>query len=261
MSFMINNDLVRKINKIDFFKKHKFKHVKETGSTNDDLKSEIQFGSNHRILMTDFQTGGRGQYHRKWMADPNTSLLFSFSSPFIITEFPLSLKTGIAVKKAINQLNRNNDFWLKWPNDIFYFENKVGGILVESQTVKNQMNSVVGIGVNLKKPGDWSEETSFLQQAGIIVSAEQLLLGILEEFSGIAQISDFKAAELWKEEAGRFWQQNFFLSNETQTRQKIRPLNLNPDGSLVVSMPDGARKAIKNGSLTLIKKNQISVGS
>ncbi|MGM0598582.1 MAG: biotin--[acetyl-CoA-carboxylase] ligase [Candidatus Rifleibacteriota bacterium] len=253
---MTENELVEKIKNIDFFKKHEFKHVKETGSTNDELKSALEHGFVRRILMTDFQMNGRGQYQRKWIAEPQTSLLFSFSSPFETTEFPLSLRTGLAVLSAVNKLKNNEDFWLKWPNDIFYSESKVGGILVESQVAKKQMNAVIGIGINLKKPGEMPEKTSSLQQAGIEVSASQLLLKILEEFSRLIQISDERAADLWTKKAGRFWQKSFILATSSHNRQKVRPLGLNPDGSLVISIGNGRKQAIKNGSLTLIKKNQ-----
>jgi BirA family biotin operon repressor/biotin-[acetyl-CoA-carboxylase] ligase len=256
---MTDSELGRKIKNIDFFQDHEFRHVKETGSTNDDLKSEIDSGNIRQVLLADFQTCGRGQYQRKWLAEPQTSLLFSFSSPFAITEFPLSLRTGVAVIKAINLLKKNKNLWLKWPNDIFCSESKLGGILVESQIVKNQMIAVVGIGINLESPGKLPEQAMALRQIGIRVSANRLLLTILQEFAKLLEVEDSSAAKLWANEAEQFWQKSFILTTSAHSGQKVRPLRLNSDGSLVISADDGTIRTIKNGSLTLIKKSRASV--
>ena len=39
---------------------------------------------------------------------------------------------------------------LKWPNDLFYLNKKVGGILVETSSMNNIFKIVIGIGVNLQ---------------------------------------------------------------------------------------------------------------
>ena len=93
-------------------------------------------------LWADSQTAGRGRRGHTWESKKGEGIYFSFLLDGEI-DSTLPLLTSIAILKALENLGAR-DLFLKWPNDIFYKEQKIGGVLVEK--------NVVGIGLNLKTP-------------------------------------------------------------------------------------------------------------
>lgn len=106
------------------------------------------------VIVTDRQTAGRGSRGRRWVASPEASLTFS-----LLWRFPggmdrlagLSLAVGVGVIRALEALG-GKGVTLKWPNDILYRQAKLGGILVELQSVADGALAVIGIGLNLNLP-------------------------------------------------------------------------------------------------------------
>ncbi len=100
------------------------------------------------VVVTDFQTAGRGQYGRIWQAEPHSSLLMSIAlrppntlcRPVILTAF-----AAVAVAEAIYALT-GIQARIKWPNDLLIRGKKVCGILIENSTT-----TIVGIGLNLNQ--------------------------------------------------------------------------------------------------------------
>lgn len=88
-------------------------------------------------LVSDHQSAGRGRLDRRWVAPPGTALLASFVLPW----HPLApLAAGVAAAQACSPRVQ-----LKWPNDLYLAEGKLGGILVEAHGER----CIVGVGVNL----------------------------------------------------------------------------------------------------------------
>lgn len=95
------------------------------------------------------QTDGRGSRGNEWIAyDGN--LFLSFAIP--IQELPQDLEIRSAsiyfamiLKNAL--LSFGSDIHIKWPNDFFIDDKKVGGII----TSKSGNNIICGIGLNTKK--------------------------------------------------------------------------------------------------------------
>jgi BirA family transcriptional regulator, biotin operon repressor / biotin---[acetyl-CoA-carboxylase] ligase len=116
-----------------------------TPSTNTwaiDHAHQLQHGD---VVFTPQQTAGRGQFDRVWQSPPGV-----LTASFVLDGVPLtglSLAVGLAVIYAIEDLiNSPHILQLKWPNDIWYHQQKLAGILCEVH--KNRV--VVGIGCNLQ---------------------------------------------------------------------------------------------------------------
>lgn len=110
------------------------------------------------------QTAGRGRAGRTWQAQPGESLTFSLALPLALSEVPgggsaLSLAVGLAVAEALetrlspNTPTQGLSIGLKWPNDLWVHDRKLGGILIEAVTspslAPQQRWVVIGVGLNL----------------------------------------------------------------------------------------------------------------
>ena len=131
---------------------------KEITSTNDLLK---QLVANFKplpegtVIMAEHQTAGKGQQQNGWHSEAGKNLTCSlllyplFLSPQ--NSFNLIAAVGLGVIKSLQQI-LGNQTRLKWPNDIYHGQKKLGGILIENSIAGNAIKSaVVGIGININQ--------------------------------------------------------------------------------------------------------------
>ncbi|MGQ1890003.1 biotin--[acetyl-CoA-carboxylase] ligase [Thermophagus sp. OGC60D27] len=106
------------------------------------------------VVITNNQTAGRGQPGNSWESAPGKNLSFSIvlypdmvapAHQFIISK-TISVALAVALGKLISPIE------IKWPNDIYYNNKKLGGILIENSLNGNLISqSVVGIGININQ--------------------------------------------------------------------------------------------------------------
>ncbi len=147
--------------------------IKETDSTNLQLaKIASQEPLNEgTVLVTENQSSGRGQVENFWESEPGKNLLFSvlFYPDFLELQnrFLLSELTANAIKQVLDKLV--DHITIKWPNDIYYKDEKIAGILIENSITDNVITqSIIGIGVNVN-------QEVFVSNAPNPVSLKQIL--------------------------------------------------------------------------------------
>jgi BirA family biotin operon repressor/biotin-[acetyl-CoA-carboxylase] ligase len=98
------------------------------------------------IVLAGTQTAGRGRGTNKWWSSGG-SLTLTFVLPVEdrIQPHQLPLVAGIAARAAAAELASDNGIQLKWPNDLLYNGQKLGGLLCE-RILKADL---VGIGLNI----------------------------------------------------------------------------------------------------------------
>lgn len=104
------------------------------------------------VLITEIQTHGRGRRDRVWQGSLANQLTFSLAYSF--TQIKSVVGMAIAVGSILVQTIRDlgfSDVYLKWPNDIYFKDKKLGGILIETVQVKNNIIAIIGIGFNVYK--------------------------------------------------------------------------------------------------------------
>ena len=126
-------------------------------STNEEaqriIKSEPDpFGT---VVISQYQTKGRGQRGNEWKSEPQKNALFSLilRPEFITikTQFKLHVITSLAIYDALFP-SLGGLLRIKWPNDIYYKNQKLGGILIENSLCTDKIeNSVIGIGLNVNQ--------------------------------------------------------------------------------------------------------------
>lgn len=107
------------------------------------------------VVLTDKQTDGKGQIGNKWESEPYQNLTFSIilKPTFLKPEqqFMLSKIVSLACIETFGHFT-DQKFIIKWPNDIYIREKKIGGILIENTINATQISSsIVGMGLNINQ--------------------------------------------------------------------------------------------------------------
>ncbi len=107
------------------------------------------------ICLAERQTAGRGRLGRSWISPHGSGLYLSLRQPYRICDYPLtglSIALAIAVVKALHRLGAI-EIGIKWPNDIWWQQRKLGGLLLETRSIGQEIRDiVVGIGINVQMP-------------------------------------------------------------------------------------------------------------
>jgi BirA family biotin operon repressor/biotin-[acetyl-CoA-carboxylase] ligase len=130
--------------------------VNQTPSTNILLAKMIKEGrvEEGTVVHTAFQSEGKGQMGNTWESNNGENLLFSmvlFPKGILPeNQFLISQLISIAIVEVLK--GYGDSFTVKWPNDIYWKEKKIGGILIENSIqCKKIRNVIVGIGINVNQ--------------------------------------------------------------------------------------------------------------
>lgn len=100
------------------------------------------------LLVAEHQTHGRGRQGRAWHSTAGASLTFSISLPLEVSDWSgLSLVVGTAIAEALDPDGQR--LQLKWPNDLWLDQRKLGGILIETVPAGSSRMAVIGVGLNV----------------------------------------------------------------------------------------------------------------
>lgn len=133
------------------------KVLEETGSTNSDMKAllfedELPEGT---VLLTDYQTAGRGRRGRQFFSPKGCGIYFSILTrpkKEAVDALVITTHAAVAVVRAVKELY-GISLSIKWVNDLFYEGKKVCGILAEGKWKHPKLlYCVMGIGLNLFTP-------------------------------------------------------------------------------------------------------------
>lgn len=141
-------------------------YIERTNSTNSLLKELLAKGewpADEHFLRAGYQTAGRGQTGNGWESEAGKNLLCSILLPPRENLFELNIVVAVAVQRMLGEA-----FTIKWPNDIYWQDKKVAGILIENAILGNAIKySIAGIGLNVN-------QTEFVSDAPNPVSLKQI---------------------------------------------------------------------------------------
>ena len=126
------------------------------GSTNKYLREQAEKSDcSGSVVLAERQTSGRGRRGKTWVspfaANIYMSILWDFEQGAQALE-GLSLAIGVAVRRALIELGLE-DVRLKWPNDIYIGNKKLGGILLEMiGDPAGHCSVIIGVGINVSMP-------------------------------------------------------------------------------------------------------------
>jgi BirA family biotin operon repressor/biotin-[acetyl-CoA-carboxylase] ligase len=198
------------------------------------------------LVVTKNQTRGKGQRGSDWVAEASSSLTFSIllRPVFILPSqaFDLSICTALAIHQCLNDLRPG--FFIKWPNDIFFQDKKIAGVLIENQfRNKHYQNAIIGIGLNINQNNfkDLPKAISLRQILGISFPAEKVMCKICELLEGYylqLRAGNFNSLkEMYITRLYGFGEWRFFKVYENIFRAKITDIHRN--GHLQLTLPSG----------------------
>jgi BirA family biotin operon repressor/biotin-[acetyl-CoA-carboxylase] ligase len=123
------------------------------------------------VMLSELQHAGRGRRGRHWVAPFGGSLALSLGWSFSDASKAsptLSLCVGVAVARALARAGALG-IRLKWPNDIWLDDRKVGGVLIELRAeASGPAHVVIGVGLNVSLPPPVRER---IEASGVRVAA------------------------------------------------------------------------------------------
>ena len=193
-------------------------YIERTNSTNTLMRELIAKGewqAGEEYLYTGFQTAGRGQSGNGWESEEGKNLLCSILLSHQPSEvsgvrpaFDLNVAVSVAVHKVIRSvlcqatpvctLSGVAGLTIKWPNDIYWQDKKIAGILVENTLVGSEVRySIAGIGLNVNQT-EWLSNApnpvSMRQISGEEYDIHELMKALMDEMHTVLAM---KREEIW----------------------------------------------------------------
>jgi len=241
---------------------NKIEHVSETGSTNSDLVARASTLPDGFVLISDYQTVGRGRMGRNWEAPPSVNLLFSV---LLHPKWPderhqlVTPALALATVEMLQQLGMKAS--IKWPNDVLVQQEeskKIAGILAEYVQQENPV-LVVGMGLNIGWPkleDSGPPESTSLSACGIDEDRWKLLGEILKNFEKrLVQITVEKEVSGFIED---YCSKSSTIGHEVKVDKADgdiigRAVGIEKDGSLIIENENGTT-SFSAGDVTHLRK-------
>jgi BirA family biotin operon repressor/biotin-[acetyl-CoA-carboxylase] ligase len=197
-------------------------YLKEIGSTQNYLKELIKTKKVDLpyAVVAENQTDGVGSRNNSWNSiEGNLFLSFAIELKNLPKDLKLesaSIYFAFILKNLLNSLN--SEVWLKWPNDFYIKDNKIGGMI--TNIVSESL--ICGVGLNLKTQANGFEKLD------ISISISDLL----EEY-----FIQIKKKVSWKQVFSKYQlefykNKNFFTHNQN-LRIPLEDVKLHKDGSII----------------------------
>lgn len=135
------------------------------------------------VVVAAHQMAGRGMDKNRWESEAGKNLLFSIALNVNFLEaenqFKISQAVSVAIVETLSQFVDNQQLYIKWPNDIYFGDKKLAGMLIQN-TIEGRMMgvSIIGIGLNVNQiefSSDIPNPISLKQISGEDFDLENLL--------------------------------------------------------------------------------------
>ena len=220
----------------------------EIDSTNDEAK-RIEGIKDFHIFITEKQTKGRGRHGKKWSSPNSGNIYMTISTSQNTSQInPISLISGLICKKAIDKLIRKPSIMLKWPNDILFNDKKIGGILVETEINKENIKTIIGIGINLninKEESWWGDLSRFALES----KRNELINLILTEFLNIFDNSYENWVHDWKKSCMHINKEIEICDGEHLKKKAIFK-DIDAQGNAIIETKEG-EEVIATGQISI----------
>lgn len=219
--------------------------VRETASTNALILPDSPHGY---CVAAVSQTAGRGQRGNSWEAEPGKNLTFSIClRPDMLPaarQFEISMSVAVTVCDFLRKLV-DTPQWLciKWPNDIYFSDRKLGGILIENSISGGLIErSVAGIGINVNQTrflSDAPNPLSLIHITGLEMALEPLMQNLADRLAECRPCSVERYMQyLWRRDG-----MHPFRDTASGQIFSASVRTVMPDGRLILDDADGHERS------------------
>lgn len=227
----------------------------EVGSTNSylmDMLSSDQDLPQLFAVMARSQTSGRGQRGNSWFANPSSeltcSILLRDGSLSPSEQYAVCELAAYGLLKTIARYlpeEQKRKLSIKWPNDIYFEDKKIAGILIEHSITGSVIDySVLGIGLNLNEtnfPPELPNPISLKQITGEDYNPEEVLRRLIKRFGFMLEeflVGNY--AEVHRNYMRRLYRRkglHRYTDHEGSFLASIK--NVLPSGQIILEREDG----------------------
>ena len=240
-------------------------------STNSQVMRRFQEGSiNPLAVLAEKQTAGRGRRGRVWHSPFAGSIYLTIG--WIFTEGVaalegLSLIVGLKVVEVLQRIGAS-DLQLKWPNDVYWHQRKLAGILIDVQGDPAGVCQVaIGIGINVNLQ---EAQNSFIDQPWVDLvtvigdkptSRNQLVAALLNELIPVLKTLPDKGFSAYQEQ----WQAydlcygHSVIVHSGNSFVTGRACGVNSQGAYGIDLAEGASDAEKQSVIHYVNGGEISL--
>ncbi|MBP5486577.1 MAG: biotin--[acetyl-CoA-carboxylase] ligase [Bacteroidales bacterium] len=229
--------------------------LEETDSTQNELARHISDYDNLSVVAARYQTAGRGQRGNSWVAAKGENLTFSMllkfgqgRIPYLDSgdQFKITRAATLGVLSYLHE--KGIPCKIKWPNDIYYRNRKICGMLIENVLDGRSLkHSIIGIGLNLNQkafPAELVNPVSMSLLTGIDYDPEKemeiLYSNLTTAFSlYLAPGSD---SSIYEENLYRMGEFHEYVRCSDGTTFEARIIGVNKLGQLQVQNKKGERE-------------------
>ena len=215
-------------------------YIARTHSTNSLMKELLARGewpNGEGFLYAGYQTAGRGQTGNSWESEEGKNLLCTILLPPDKNLYFLNIAVGVAILRTIRELGIS-ELGIKWPNDIYYKDKKLAGILVENAIIGSEVKySIEGVGLNVNQTefcSDAPNPVSLKQITGRDYNIDELMQRLYEEVQRVLK------EDVWSEYKAHLYRKEGFWSFEDKNGCfEARIEDVLPMGEIVLCDKDG----------------------
>ncbi len=235
-------------------------------STSSEVERQLTEDGNTSIaVIANRQTNGRGRRGNHWFSEVpgNIALSIGIKSNIDLSRMGLyTLWIGIRIVEYLREYTES-DFTLKWPNDIYFEDRKLAGILTEAKIEMDQVQSLItGLGVNVNASID-----SYPDSLKEIVATVHQITGVpvnLNDFAARLLVVVWQAANEYitqdlTERVLALWPRYDYLMG-SRVRAKASnemiegvAMGIDEKGQLSIQLDDGETRKVHSGEVTLMR--------
>lgn len=232
---------------------------KEIDSTNKFLK-EMKEKEDYDTAIAETQVMGRGRRGNKWSSEKGGayfSFLLKEDKNIAFEEYmKLPLVIGYSLLKTFESIEPELNFMFKWTNDIYIFDKKISGILVE----KSEDYFIIGIGINLNNEIKGEAENTAVSMGKITLKEykiEEIIISVIENFK---KDLAFYFNGNWDKILFELNEKNYLLGKDlcieygSGKKETGKGLNIHRSGQLEIEI-SGEKKLFNAGEIHITKNN------
>jgi BirA family biotin operon repressor/biotin-[acetyl-CoA-carboxylase] ligase len=224
-------------------------YLLDTVNSTNTFAKDKKLLKNFLIVISEEQTAGRGRQGKQWYSPDSGNIYMSIKFKDK-NDPPLSLIIGLLISESMDYVSgKKINAGLKWPNDLLINNKKICGILVESEIVNDEIEFIVGIGINyaLPKKESWWGDIGKLAE---ILPREKLINSILLAIISYTENGYQNWLAAWEKRCMHIGDELKVISNNQQDEEVGIFKGINEEGKMLLKTSNEL-KSISSGECSI----------